>query len=80
MEGLESVSLEGPPLTKEERLEILELQLLFARAPGHAQAEATRRVNPLIESGRVDSRELMRTVRDVSAYLRAAVDPASGAH
>ncbi len=83
MKQLESVAMDGPALEKEEKLEIFDLQLLFAQAPEELQARAMRRINPLLEAGRVDSRRLMKTVREVSKELRDALEgsgPAQADH
>lgn len=73
MERIDAIVLEGPPLTKPEKLEIFRLQRLFATAPAELQDKAIARINPLLETGRVDSRHLMTVVRAVSDYLRDAL-------
>jgi hypothetical protein len=62
-----------PSLTKEEKLEIFELQRLFAQAPKSAQLQAMARMNPLLESGHVAADHLMKAVREVSRDLRQAL-------
>jgi hypothetical protein len=73
MERIDTLMLDGPDLTKAERLEIFRLQQLFARAPKGLQSKAMERINPMLESGRIDSRRLMAVVRDVSKDLREAL-------
>jgi hypothetical protein len=77
MQTVSEIARRVPNLTKEERLEIFNLQRLFVCAPRAAQLKAVARMNPLLESGRVDARSLMKAVREVAYDLLQSLPPGS---
>jgi hypothetical protein len=72
-ESLESVLARAPFLTKEEKLEILNLQWFLDNAPESVQAEAITRIAFFLENDVVDVPALMKEVREVAKRLQEVI-------
>jgi hypothetical protein len=72
-ENLESLLAKAPFLSKEEKLEILNLQWFLDNAPEHAQTEALTRLSSLLADDVVDVPALMKGVREVAKYLQEVI-------
>ena len=74
MESVETFLEKFPFLTTEEKLEIVNQQWLLANAPESSRARAMTRINSLLESGGVDARAVMKTMRDITKDLQKAIE------
>lgn len=74
MEGVQLILENGPSLTEQEKLEIVNLGWLFTHVPERVRAEAMTRISPLLGSKDVDRQVYMTAVREIAVSLQNALD------